>query len=132
MIFLLQSIFLGITQGFVLDVVTGMTRSAKRKRWLWTDVLFGPVLAVTTFFGALVIMDGQLHPLLLFGVFLGMVTEHVIVGVWIGRILCKLRRIIRNSVRVSYDFFARLCRSVKTMFQNALAHKAKIPKNGEK
>lgn len=62
---------------------------------MWTDIVFGPLAAVITFFGALAIMDGHLHPLLLCGVFFGMVAEHVCLGVWI----CKLLRHMRAGVR---------------------------------
>lgn len=78
--FLLQSFMLGGLLGLCLDIATGLFTARKRRRWLWSDVLFGPFAAVITFLGALIIMDGQLHPLLFIGVALGMLTEHVTVG----------------------------------------------------
>lgn len=95
--FLLQSCVLGVVQGFFLDVMTGFVFVAKRKRWLWTDVIFGPIAAIVTFCGALVIMDGQLHPLLFFGVFLGMALEHFAIGTY----MCRLMRYLHHrSIRI--------------------------------
>ena len=90
--FLLQSCVLGIVQGALLDVMTGLVFIAKHKRWLWTDMIFGPMAAIITFCGALVIMDGQLHPLLFFGVFFGMTLEHVLIGTRV----CRLMRFLRH------------------------------------
>lgn len=99
--FLLQSTMVGMMQGAVLDIVTGLYRFKKGRYWVWTDALFGPFAAVTTFFGALVIMDGQLHPLLIFGTFLGMLAEHVALGRFICAGMRKIRRITREGVRAT-------------------------------
>ena len=85
--FLLRSIILGVLQGLCLDLITSLLAGRKRRRWLWTDVLFGPLAAIITFFGALVIMDGQLHPLLFLGIALGMLAEHVTIGTLISFLL---------------------------------------------
>ena len=107
-LFLLQSIGLGAFQGFALDVITGFTRPLTQRKWLWMDVMFGPMAAVCTFFGALVVMDGQLHPLLLFGVTLGMAAEHVLIGGWMCRILRRGRLVAHRTVRGGYRFVRRL------------------------
>lgn len=93
---LLQSVMLGMLQGLLLDLLTGMVRILPRKRWLWTDIVFGPIAAIITFCGALIILDGQLHPLLFFGVFLGMVTEHVAIGVWVCGVVRRARKQIHR------------------------------------
>ena len=89
--FLLQSFLLGGFQGLFLDLITSLCAGRKRRRWLWSDVFFGPLAAVTTFCGALAIMDGQLHPLLFFGIALGMLTEHVTIGAILIRLVHHLR-----------------------------------------
>lgn len=101
--FLLQSFALGCGQGMLLDILTGLVYINKRRRWLWTDILFGPLAAVVTFFGSLVIMDGQLHPLLLFAVFAGILTEHQIVGVYICRLVRWIRRLSRQSIHAALN-----------------------------
>lgn len=98
--FFLQSVLLGCVQGVLLDILTGFARVSHRKKWLWTDVVFGPMAAVITFLGALVIMDGQLHPLLLFGVFSGMAIEHLLVGGWLSRCITQACRITRKGFRI--------------------------------
>lgn len=109
--FLLQSFILGFSQGVTLDVVTGLV-CGNRRRWLWTDVLFGPFAAVTTFLGALLICDGQLHPVMLLGVALGMGGEHVAIGRYLqwGIVHCvrmagKIRSLISQKVRQFGRFF---------------------------
>ena len=110
--FLLQSIGLGIAQGLLLDVLTGFARIPKHHRWLWTDVLFGPLAALITFFGALVIMDGQLHPLLLFGTFSGMLLEHISVGRCICRFVRFVRRGMAHEAKAVYRFTYRILRII--------------------
>lgn len=131
-VFLLQSIILGVMQGFALDVITGFVSSSKRKRWLWTDIAFGPLAAVVTFFGALVIMDGQLHPLLLFGVFLGMAAEHIVVGVWMGRIIRRARFLVQKSLQMGCGLFAQMAVRFVRRVKSVHLHRAKRPKKGEK
>ena len=104
--FLLRSIILGVLQGLCLDLMTSLLVGRKRRRWLWTDVLFGPLAAIVTFFGALVIMDGQLHPLLFFGIALGMLVEHATVGCLIALLLRYVRRWMNEIKRITHIFFA--------------------------
>lgn len=124
---LLQSAILGVLQGFVLDVLTAFFAN-RRKRWLWTDVLFGPVAAIITFLGALVIMDGQLHPILLLGVFAGMVLEHVSIG-------SLLRSVVRRVLfwlAQSFCFVCCVWRRMVVGIGKRSCLRAKAPKNTEK
>lgn len=98
--FLLQSVGLGFVVGLLLDTVTSFVPPMRRHGYLWTDVVFGPFAAVVTFFGALVIMDGQLHPLLLFGVFFGMLIEHISVGIFMHKVLWNVRRKMRRMYEI--------------------------------
>lgn len=95
-LFLLQSIGLGFIVGFCLDSVTAVTQRSARRRWRLSDMLFGPIAALLVFLGALVIMDGQLHPLLILGSFWGMLAEHFTLGIWVGKLLQKVRYYIRK------------------------------------
>ena len=104
--FLLQSIVLGVLQGLCLDLITNLFAGRRRKKWLWTDVLFGPLAAIITFFGALVIMDGQLHPLLFLGIAFGMLVEHVTIGSFIAFLLRCARLGMIKIRRKMYNFFA--------------------------
>ena len=109
-VFLLQSIGLGVVQGLLLDILMGFVRMPKRARWLWMDVLAGPISALITFLGALVIMDGQLHPLLLFGTFLGMWFEHITVGRGICRFIRWIRCKMTSAIKNAYHFTYRIMR----------------------
>ena len=104
--FLLQSIFLGVLQGLCLDLITNLFAGRRRRKWLWTDVLFGPLAAIIPFFGALVIMDGQMHPLLFLGIAVGMLAEHVTVGLLVAFFLRYGRRKMDEIKRKIYSFYA--------------------------
>ena len=131
-LFLLQSIGIGCTQGFVLDVVTGLAYVQKGRYWLWTDVAFGPLAAIVTFFGALIVMDGQLHPLLIFGVFLGMAIEHVLVGIWLCRVIRHTRRAVRKMLHSCCAFLRHLTGCLVNRLLNIRLCKSKVPKKDEK
>ena len=131
MFFLLQSIGLGAVQGFALDVITGLTRPFVKKTWLWTDVLFGPVAAVCTFFGALAVMDGHLHPLLLFGVIVGMAAEHILIGVWVCRFLRRVRRMMRNAVRIGDGYLRCMAGACARRWQDLRLRKVKRRKKAK-
>ena len=126
--FLLQSIGVGALQGLLLDVATGFVPVTRRKHWLWIDVLFGPAAAIITFCGALVVMDGQLHPLLLFGVFFGMGLEHILVGVWVCCAIRKGRRLLREMQRQIRHFWGFCMR----LGQCLRLYGRKMPKKDEK
>ena len=98
--FFVQSVVLGIVVGVLLDVAFAMLCRNARRRWLLFDVLSGPQTALLVMFGALVIMDGHLHPLLLLGSILGMVVEHL-----------TLAGVIRWGIKYLYCF-ARLLKQI--------------------
>lgn len=126
--FLLQSIGLGMVQGLFLDTITGLVPIVKGQHLLWTDVVFGPMAAIATFFGALVIMDGQLHPLMLFGVLLGMAVEHIGIGAFLCKIIRQARRKIEKGMRAVSGFLAEKC----TVFGKVCLRGRKVRKKGEK
>ena len=89
-IFFGESFCLGLIQGAVFDVLSGLGRYTHRCFRLVLDSVLGLLVAMLLFFGAIVIMDGQLHPLLFFGSWLGLITEHASVGKYLCGWIAKL------------------------------------------
>ena len=107
-LFLLQSMCLGVVQGVLFDIVTGIGRSFSQSwRVIW-DALLGPLTAIITFCGALIIMDGQLHPLLLGGSVIGMLLEHLTIGRWLSALVVVICRVPRMLFHFVYAFCSRL------------------------
>ena len=78
-IFYLLSMVSGVCIGVIFDVFTGWGRARRRVSSIFfLDIMFCVLSALLTFSSALLIMDGQLHPLLLFGIFTGGVVEHTV------------------------------------------------------
>lgn len=99
-LFLFQSAIVGMLIGAVFDWLSGWYRERRyRKKLFFADILFGAVSAIGTFFGALVIMDGQLHPLLFFGGLLGLLMEHYVMGKWASRYVSKVHFGLRQFRR---------------------------------
>ena len=69
---LLESGGLGLLLGVLFDVCCALSRACGRRRWLrfGVDAAFGVPAALLTFYGALAIMDGRMHPLLFAGLHL--------------------------------------------------------------
>lgn len=114
---------LGFGQGALLDCVTVLSQLKGRRRWLWTDVFIGPVLAVITFFGALLICDGQLHPVILFGVLAGMGVEHASIGFLLRWLISRLARILRRIGRAICRVL-RMCKQFCCEILLCVYHKA--------
>lgn len=93
--FLFECIPCGVLLGFLFEITSGFVHCSSKKviRYVW-DGIYGVLAAVITFFCALVIMDGQLHPVLLMGLLFGFLIEHFSVG----------RLLKRGMVLVVYSF----------------------------
>lgn len=91
---------LGLALGLLFDVFSAMARSCRR-RWLrfLVDSFFGVPAALLTFFGALAMMDGRMHPLLFGGMAVGFCLEHIAVGRWLARGLFKVGMAFRWGLR---------------------------------
>ena len=87
---LLPAIFVGVGLGVVLDIFSSC--SFRRRKWRLIDTLFGPFAALITFGAALVILDGQLHPLLFGGMLVGIVLERQTIGIWLRFAVRHLRK----------------------------------------
>ena len=99
LVFLWESLLLGAAQGLLLDLLFGCNTKLYKCRYHWTDILFGPMAAVVTFCGALVIMDGQLHPLIFLGGAVGLVWEHILMGRHVSRWIRIIFRITKKWIR---------------------------------
>ena len=80
-VFLVECIPCGAILGFFFELTSGFVRfsTSKSTKYLY-DVLYGMMASVVTFFTALVIMDGQLHPILFLGIGFGFICEHIMLG----------------------------------------------------
>ena len=86
---LLQSGGVGFILGFVYDVFR--LPGERRRGWRFVlDMLFGVVAALITFYAALAMMDGRLHPLLFAGCGVGFWAQHNSVGRLHRRMLRRL------------------------------------------
>ena len=101
---LLKSVVIGGVIGILLDAYSGFLREKRYRYSLFvSDVLFGLVAAMVTFFGALIVTDGYLHPVLMVGIGCGCIAEHWLIGRWLAVLFfwlhCALRFLLRNSQR---------------------------------
>lgn len=107
--FLLQSCGVGGMVGMLFDVLTGCGRaSLKRYMVFFLDVLFGLLAALITFFGALVITDGRMHPLLFTGVLAGMLTEHFLIGRFISKLIQRVVWFLRHAAQCLHSVVVRM------------------------
>ena len=134
--FVLKSVFLGCCIGCMLDISGGFWRGKQyRYKMYIADVICCILAAVITFFGALVITDGQLHPVLFIGISGGVLAEHFIVGRWLSLAVYKFRRffnVLVSKLTLKCERFGRL---IALVFSNAWlkGHKrGKNAKNSEK
>ncbi len=112
-----QSICIGGVIGILLDVFSGLERNQTRMYRLFLDVIFGPLAAIVMFLGSLVITDGQLHPFLFFGVFVGLLLEHLTLGRYLSKIVVILRKCVRRITAI----FGRICIQICASLGKAIA-----------
>ena len=67
------------------------------------DAAFGVLAALLTFYGALAIMDGRMHPLLFVGLAVGFWLQHRTVGRWVSRWLYRAGRMLGRGIRALVD-----------------------------
>ena len=108
-LFFLQSAILGILLGVLFDLITGLMRNKSKAFRSCADILFGPFAAIISFLAALVIMDGQMHPLLFAGCFVGGFIEHISVGVWISKAVSFLSICVQRALGVFFSRIKKLC-----------------------
>ena len=122
LLFLLQSVGLGVGIGLLFDLLTGVGRACRRRMSVFLlDVLFGVLAGLITFFAALAIMDGELHPLLFFGCFVGFAAEHGTVGSILSRWTCAILRgvgtVCRRACRVLDALLMKIAVKTRSVFR---------------
>ncbi len=101
----LQSVILGAGLGFLFEMFSALVRLSRSSvgRFI-LDAVYGVLAASITFFSALIITDGRLHPLLFTGSLCGFICEHYAVGRSISRGMTWLLRRIGKGIRIALDF----------------------------
>ena len=90
-VFIFECIPIGTILGFLFEINSSFVRlSARKSTKYFLDSLFGLLASVVTFFTALVIMDGQLHPILFLGIGFGFFCEHIVLGRLVIQLLSML------------------------------------------
>ena len=121
--------------GMLLDIFSGLGRNRTRTYRFWLDVMFGPLAAILLCLGSLVIMDGQLHPLLIFGAFVGLLLEHLTIGRYLSLVIAVLRKYTRQVTmlleRVIMDFGVRLRKAVVVLPRLHYKTRKKLKKEGK-
>ncbi len=102
---LLESGGLGLLLGVLFDVCCALSRACGGRRRLrfGVDAAFGVPAALLTFYGALAIMDGRMHPLLFAGMAVGFWLQHRTVGRWVSRWLYRAGRMLGRGIRALVD-----------------------------
>ena len=117
---LLESGGLGLLLGMLFDVFGALSRACGRRRIrrFLVDAAFGIPAALMTFYGALAIMDGRMHPLLFGGMLVGFCLQHLTIGRRGCRLLYRVgsgvSRGIRAVCRMADAGAERLGKSVAT------------------
>lgn len=103
------SALVGFGIGVVFDVVNGIGRTYGKTRRFLFDVLFCCFTAIVTFFTSLILNYGYLHPVLILGIFIGLLVEHRVIG-------CFVSKFVYRSIQL----FARLLREFCVIFKKIL------------
>ena len=117
LLLVLQSALVGMLIGGSLDFNHGIAlKNTHISHVLVLDITWGCLSAVMTFFAALVLTDGQLHPVLLLGLLIGALVEHYTIGRALKWMVCKTRMGARKAILWSVRV---LNRSGQTVCMNA-------------
>ncbi len=114
----LQSGGLGIALGVLFDFfnIPDKLRCRRRLLTFFCDVLFFVLAALVTFYFALAVMDGRMHPLLFCGSIGGFFLEHILLGRYIGGILYRVGYFVYWLLR---QVFRWICAHVRAFFRVA-------------
>lgn len=134
--FLLQSGGVGFFLGMLYDVCfTASSACRSRVTAFVLDALFGVLAALVTFFAALAMMDGRLHPLLFVGCGIGFLVQHSSIGRPCTRLLRRGGAWLRRRRLAIGQAVHRLGGAVSRRFSKPAKAKAEKPaaaaKNGE-
>lgn len=114
--FLFLSVIIGSVIGFLFELFGGFWRGKAYRRFLFvSDVFLCAFAAILTFFSALVLSNGQMHPVMHFGILLGLVVEHFTIGRVVSNFSCKVHRLIKrgkSSLCARMNVIVHLIRSI--------------------
>lgn len=131
--FYLESLPWGMLVGLLFDINSGIIRTKVRMTGaVLLDSVFGVLAAGITFFGALVIMDGQLHPLLFCGILSGFLLEHYTVGKAVAFCLARGVRALRQIRLWCYGGIRWLFQKIVVFFSQVRSKTRKPLSKGEK
>ena len=131
----LQSGAFGVCLGFVFDCFNVLSKMRRRNRIpvFLGDVVFFVLAAFATFFYSLAVMDGRMHPLLFFGIALGMIVQHLIIGRLFSRALYLLLRFLYRVFQTILSWVSIPFRRATTaIFRVFSLLREKIGKNAKK
>ena len=130
---LLQCMGLGVSLGVLYDLfgVVRLWRSRRRRSLFLTDALFGVLAALVTFFTALAIMDGRMHPLLFFGSAFGFTVQHLTLGRVASRALYRAGAALFRAGRSAAAVLMRPLRAVRIRWSGRKKREKK-PTKGKK
>ena len=128
LLILCKSVAIGCIIGVLFDICGGLGRGKTQRIQFAMDVVLCVIAALITFFGALVVADGQLHPTLFVGVFGGCLAEHYTMGRVLVRVVCWLRKIARKST----SFGVRCLRGAVLLAKNAMKRRRNALNNLKK
>ncbi len=115
---LAQCVPCGVIIGLVFEINSGLIRCDTRKPFQYClDGIFGVIAAILTFFCALVLMDGQLHPVLFLGVLCGFLMEHFTIGRFVEWGIVSLSRFARKTGGYIRIVFSLIFRGFGLIFQ---------------
>lgn len=106
---LFYSALVGFGMGVGFDITNGVGRSYTNARRFISDVLFCCFAAVVTFFTSLVLNHGHLHPVLILGIFAGVLIEHKVIG-----------RFVSEWFHCLIQYVADLFREMRVIFRKLL------------
>ena len=121
LMFLLESICAGLLLGAVFGIFNGVGHIRNRRgRVFLLDVLYFVLAAVITFFSSLVVMDGQLHPLLFIGILCGAVISYLLLGRFLSRLVCMTGRRITRIAAQSSLYMRKMRKNMAIIAKNAV------------
>ena len=129
---LLRSGLVGIGIGVFYDIVAGLWCGCGKARRFWADVLFCALASLITFFSSLILTNGRLHPVLFFGIAIGLLLEHMTVGKWVSRWAHKIVCMFRAGVSVVASFLRWFFGKIGFFFSKLVALLFKKERNVKK
>ena len=131
---LLQCMGLGVSLGMLYDLfgVVRLWRSRRRRSLFLTDALFGVLAALVTFFTALAIMDGRMHPLLFFGCAFGFTVQHLTLGRVASRALYRAGVALIRACRSAAAVLGRPLRAARARWAEGRKKRAEMTDEREK